>query len=64
MQVTPTLTFCVKCGLPETYETIEFDTKGVCNICRSAEHRDDTTDWAERKRLLDALIEKHRGKSA
>ena len=24
---------CVKCGLPETYETIEFNNHDVCNIC-------------------------------
>ncbi len=64
MERIPTLRACNKCGLPETYETIEFDEKGVCNICRSAEHRDDNIDWDEKKRLLDALIEKHKGKAA
>ena len=54
---------CNKCGLPETYETIEFDPLGVCNICRSTEHKIHVVDWAERKKLLDELIEKHRGKS-
>ena len=24
---------CVKCNLPETHETITFDSDGVCNIC-------------------------------
>ncbi len=64
MKKIPILRCCVKCALPETYETIEFDSKGVCNICRSAEHRDNKTDWVERKKLLDSLIEKHRGKAA
>ncbi len=54
---------CAKCGLPETYETIEFDEMGVCNICRSAEHKQGRIDWAERKELLGKLIEKHRGKA-
>lgn len=54
---------CVKCDLPETYETIEFDDEGVCNICRGAEHKRDGIDWKERKNLLDQLIAKHRGKS-
>ena len=54
---------CTRCGLPETYETIEFDAEGVCNICRSAEHKFNVIDWDERKKLLDSLIEKHRGKS-
>lgn len=54
---------CRECGLPETYETIEFDSAGVCNICRSTKYKINLIDWAERKRLLDALIDKHRGKS-
>lgn len=54
---------CTACLLPETYETIEFDTVGVCNVCRGKEHRDTAIDWADRKRQLDALIEEHRGKA-
>src|SRR5262245_25809408 len=55
---------CVKCGLPETYETIEFDDAGTCNICRQKDYKDTTIDWAARKKALDALIEEHRGKHA
>ena len=46
---------CVKCGLPETYETIEFDAVGVCNICRQKVYKDATIDWAARKVALNAL---------
>ncbi len=53
---------CSKCMLPETYETIEFDENGVCNICRSAEHKEGSIDWNKRKLLIDEIIEKHRGK--
>jgi N-acetyl sugar amidotransferase len=60
----PVLRRCTRCALPETYETIEFDSRGVCNICRSAEHKHHNIDWDERKRVLDQLIEKHRGRSA
>ena len=59
----PLLRRCKKCGLPETYETIEFDSQGVCNICRGAEHKQQAINWDERKLLLDQLIEKYRGKS-
>lgn len=55
---------CARCGLPETYETIEFDAQGICSMCRSAEHKHSSIDWVERKKLLDQLIEKHRGKHA
>lgn len=54
---------CVRCDLPETYETIEFDEQNICNICRSTEHKQKNIDWEKRKRLLDSLIKKYRGKS-
>ncbi len=53
---------CVKCGLPETYETIEFDGSGVCNICRQQEFKLEKIDWSNRKKMLEDLIEQHRGK--
>ncbi len=53
---------CTKCHLPETYETIEYGEKGVCNICEGSVHKNEKIDWEERKKLLDQLIEKHRGK--
>jgi len=53
---------CSKCNLPETYETIEFDQKNVCNLCKGAEYKQTKIDWNERKKLLDQLIEKHKGK--
>lgn len=53
---------CLRCGLPETYETLEFDNAGVCNICRSAEFKRDNINWAERRELLGNIIEKNRGK--
>lgn len=53
---------CLRCGLPETYETLEFDNHGICNICRSADFKRDAIDWDERKNLLRRIIEKNRGK--
>lgn len=57
-----TLKHCRRCGLPETYETIEFDAEGVCNICRQSEFKTEKIDWAERKQMLDGLVEEYRGK--
>ncbi len=54
---------CVKCSLPETYETIEFNKDGICNICSDSLIKEEKIDWAKRKKLLDDLIEKFRGKS-
>ena len=52
---------CSRCGLPETYETIEFDNFGVCNICRQHEFKKEKIDWGERKKMLDILVQEHRG---
>jgi N-acetyl sugar amidotransferase len=54
---------CACCGLPETYETIEFDASGICNICSQQQHKIGSIDWAERKIMLDDLILEYRGKS-
>ena len=53
---------CTRCGLPETYETIEFDGDGVCNICNGHSFRDEQIDWDARKLMLDDLVEEYRGK--
>jgi len=50
--------------LPETHETITFDEKGVCSICRQHEYKKDNIDWTQRKKELDELIEQYRGKYA
>ena len=56
------LNHCSRCNLPETYETIEFDQKNVCNVCKGAEYKQTKIDWNERKKLLDQIIEEYRGK--
>jgi len=55
---------CKACNLPETYETIEFDADGICNICRQKEFKDSAIDWSGRKDQLQQLIEEYRGKHA
>ncbi len=30
---------CAKCGLPETYETLELDHERICNICKATDRR-------------------------
>jgi len=53
---------CSKCIIPETHETVVFDDKGVCNICRQNEFKQANIDWTAKKAELDTLIEKYRGK--
>ena len=54
---------CIKCGLPETYETIEFDASGVCNICLQHRFKNENIDWAKRKAMLNDLVGEYRGKN-
>lgn len=54
---------CSRCVIPETHETITFDEAGVCNICRQQEVKNDMLDWKAKKKELDELVEKHRGKN-
>ena len=53
---------CAHCGLPETYETIEFDEFGVCNICHQQEFKQGKIDWNERKKMFTELVASFRGK--
>lgn len=55
---------CIRCGIPETYETVEFDGQGVCSICLQSDFKANGIDWGSRKLDLDLLIEKYRGKSS
>ena len=58
-----TLKTCSKCDLPETYETIEFDKKNVCNICTGASYKNEEIDWDKRKEKLNKIINSHKNKS-
>ena len=55
---------CNNCQLPETYETIEYEKGGSCNICSNTKFKNTKIDWGKRKKLLDQLIEKNRNKYA
>lgn len=52
---------CSKCLLPETHETITFDSEGVCSVCLNSELKN-TIDWKERKEELLKITEKFKGK--
>ena len=53
---------CAKCNLPETHETIIFDSQGVCNICSQQDFKKASIDWGKRKKDLDVLVEEYRGR--
>ncbi len=53
---------CSKCCLPETQDSIRFDEAGVCTVCNQIKVKKEKIDWAERRRLLDRLCDRFRGR--
>jgi N-acetyl sugar amidotransferase len=47
---------CSKCVMPETAETLGFDDKGVCSVCRQVEFKQTAIDWDARRTELDAIV--------
>lgn len=55
---------CTRCTLPETHETIVFDAKGICNICRNHEYKKEKVDWVKKKQELLELVKEYKGKGS
>lgn len=55
---------CVKCTLPITWETIYFDDKGVCNICKNWEQKQKFIDWEEREKQFQIIIKEAKEKNS
>ena len=53
---------CVRCTLPETHETIQFDEEGICNICRQHEFKKAKINWNDKLEELKKLCDNYRGK--
>ena len=53
---------CSQCVIPETSESVIFDSKGVCSVCQQIEFKHTAIDWERRTQELDELIERHRGR--
>ena len=51
-----TMKRCSRCLLPETHETISFDSRGICSVCQNREYRDESIDWGLRRSKLDKLL--------
>ena len=54
---------CNSCNIPETYETIEFDNKGKCNICSQHEYKNSKIDWTKRKNDFEKIINHYKDKN-
>ena len=53
---------CKKCLLPETHETISFDSSGLCSICLNQDIKVNRIDWQSRRFELDKLASQYKGK--
>ena len=54
---------CGNCLLPETYETLVIEEDGnSCNMCQTSKFKQTEINWDRRKKMLDKVIEKYRGK--
>lgn len=53
---------CAKCCLPETQDAIRFDENGVCTVCNQINVKKNLVDWKARKKQLDELCDRYRGK--
>lgn len=53
---------CKKCLYPETYETITFDNKGVCNICDQNLIQKENINWKHRNKELDKILNNYKNK--
>lgn len=54
--------FCTKCVMPETSESLTFDTEGVCSVCRQIEFKQTGIDWDAKRAELDDIVDPVRGK--
>lgn len=48
--------------MPETSESLTFDSAGVCSVCHQIEFKQSGIDWSMKSSELDVLIEAVRGK--
>lgn len=53
------LRYCLRCCLPETVESIEFDNRGICNGCNSAEQKM-KINWEVREKEFQRLLDRHK----
>lgn len=53
---------CTKCVMPETWESINFNESGVCNICKNIEIKQKKINWQEKRKEFVNLINQYKKK--
>ena len=51
---------CSKCVMPETWESINFDQDGVCNICHNIEVKQEKIDWNKKRQEFAELVNQYK----
>ena len=51
---------CSKCVMPETSESLVFDDKGVCSVCKQIDYKQTKIDWELKKPELDNIIREYK----
>jgi len=52
---------CSKCIMPETWESINYDEDGVCNICHNAQIKKENINWKKKKEEFIELLNQYKG---
>jgi N-acetyl sugar amidotransferase len=50
--------------LPETHETIEFDSVGTCNICQQHDFKKSKIDWGKKRKDFGIILDQYKGNHA
>ena len=56
------LKYCLRCCLPDTNESIDFDDFGICKACRASEQKMHI-DWDARQKILAKTLNSYKQKS-
>jgi N-acetyl sugar amidotransferase len=54
--------YCRRCVMPDLRPDLHVDDGGVCNACHNFDSRQHM-DWGQRRKQLDAILERHRGRN-
>lgn len=52
---------CTRCVTPASFETVIFDEKGECSICKQHDIKHHVIDWDERRAEFAKIVDKFRG---
>ncbi len=54
---------CTNCVMPETAESLYYDNKGECSVCKQIAYKKDGIDWSKRLSNLKQIVSDHKGKN-